>query len=641
MKKIALLAALLLAVFSFAACAPEIPSGSSDVPSSNVPSSDAIDDLLRYLPDDIKETIRLYISNDGRLKTPNAFVKALTYLLGHNKFDLLAEIQQKNNMRFDYSQMEGKVKISDATYRLVKKEDYRATYEIRYLVTKSSIDGIALGQNFITVTADKSFSGSPDEYVYFFMPGKQNITPVLRRAGWNEKVFGDFVITFQRWFYPKMEEEPELLERYMCDLAVFGEGTDVSVEGYNAFMKKYFGLEKYYTDAGTDEKGIPLIKDIYGNVLPMGETDSLWWMLWKIDAGIVASGTGGDTAFIDVAKCDDDFALHTVSSHRYEFKKRGDDYIAVNPDPEAPEKPALEPLLRDIPSEIAESARAFALNNVAETSPDGLVKALVYLLKENRFDILAEMQNKDIYGFDYAEAAGGKVKISDAFYKTVSEKIIEEENNAVVSATYLLEYTVMESSVPGIDVGRHAVTVITERGEWEDDTVGYSYYSGFMPGEQSMPDVLENAEWGDVFRGVYYLYIHNEYPLKNGEPDVIASFIKHIADKMFPGDLEGKNAVVKKFFGIDNYYSYAKIATSDVPIVKDIYKNTVDFENVDGNFFYPLYYYRAGIVASGETEGGAWLDVAEYDDSFALHITTVERFEFEKRGDDYILVKPE
>ena len=37
------------------------------------------------------------------------------------------------------------------------------------------------------------------------------------------------------------------------------------------------------------------------------------------------------------------------------------------------------------------------------------------------------------------------------------------------------------------------------------------YYSGFMPGEQSMPDVLKNAGWEDVFRGVYYLYNHNEY----------------------------------------------------------------------------------------------------------------------------------
>ena len=620
-RALCLFTVLVLSFCLFAACAPEIPSGSSDVPSSETEKT-GIDLLLDGVPEDIAATVKEYSEKYRTTDSFEGFVKALTYLLKHNRFDVLAELQEKTNMKFDYSKIGKDVHISEASYVCSEKGDYYAVYIITYEVSKSKINGISMGERrYITVDVEKL----GDDYVFLFMPGKQDIATVLRRAGW-DKLFANFVIVFNNEGYPKFSEEYEKLELFMAN-AVTLLDMDPTVESYNALMEKYFGLKNYYSAAGKNEDELPLIKDVYDNVMSFFEGEYLWRRLWKINAGITASRASSDYAYIEVSTVDDDFALHITGTKHYDFSKDGDGYILKSPF--EPENPRLEKLLKELPENIAETVGNYASRYYTEKSPDEIAKALVYLLKNNRFDIMGAMFENDKYiKYDYS-LMQGKVTVSDASYTLVSE--IDD-----YYYTYLIEYTIADTMLDDFSPGKHYITASTERTYYYLDDGEYT--TAFQAGNQQITDVLKADGWDKVFNLIYYYSMYHP-AFSEVDPEFLGDYITTLAWflGLEDGTVSGYNEAVKRCYGIEGFLTDAGKDEDGNILATDIYGRTLTLGITTEDIYRPLYRWEAGITESGADGDGAYIRVATVDDVFALHVIGVKTFRFELKDGHYYL----
>ena len=610
----------------FAACAPEIPSGSSDVPSSETEKT-GIDLLLDGAPEDIVATVKEYSEKHCTTDSYEGFVKALTYLLKHNRFDVLAELQEKTNMKFDYSKIGKDVHIFEASYVCSEKGDYYAVYIITYEVSKSKINGISTGERrYITVDVENN----DGEYRYSFMPGKQNITSVLRRAGW-DKLFANFVIVFNNEGYPKLSEEYERLELFMAN-AVTLLGMDPTVESYNALMEKYFGLKNYYSAAGKNEDELPLIKDVYDNVMSFFEGEYLWQRLWKINAGITASRASSDYANIEVSTVDDDFALHITGTKLYDFRKDGEGYILDNPFVD--EDPYFEKLIKELPEDIAVAIDSYARKGFTEKAPEEAAKALVYLLNNNRFDIMGEMfADRQYIKYDYS-LMQDKVTVSDASYTLVSE--IDD-----YYYTYLIEYTIADTMLDDFAPGKHVITASTEKTyHCLDDG---EYTTAFQSGDQQITDVLKADGWDKVFNVIYYYYVYyyanEKQTFDKVDPEFLGYYITTLAWclGLEDGTVSGYNEAVKRCYGIEGFLTDAGKDEDGNILATDIYGRTLTLGITTEDIYRPLYRWEAGISESGADGDGAYIRVATVDDVFALHVIGAKTFSFALKDGHYYL----
>ena len=365
MKRIiCLFTVFVLSFCLFAACAPEIPSGSSDVPSSDVPSSDAssadsITDsseinssfsptdsssdsstpkteedlymLLDGIPEDISSIIKEEIEQGYIQSAPDASVKVITYMLKNNRFDILAALSKPNEQcPFDFNNAVG-VNIIDASYTLVSENnDSLFQYNIKYTVGDSSVEGISTGEHTVFAETEKMWVLTDDgEYATYYLPGDQIFTEGLSSADWDKFLyiyfggFSDF-LTLE----DLETEEPQRFADLISTAAEYlvqrsNDDDDLTVEDLNAVIKRFYGVDDYYVESergkAIDRKGTAV--ELY-NVFGLGERTML---LRKM--GIVDTASDENSAYIKVAKFDSAFAIHIVETKTIRLEKDGENYI--------------------------------------------------------------------------------------------------------------------------------------------------------------------------------------------------------------------------------------------------------------------------------------------------------------------------